>query len=70
MSTWLEWAVYAGIAVLTVVLAVGVINLIRTDENARSRSNKLMRLRVAVQAVVIALLVALGWSMGAFGGAS
>jgi hypothetical protein len=67
MAVWLEWAVYAGIAVLTVVLAAGVINLIRTDENARTRSNKLMRLRVAVQAVVIALLVALGWSMGALG---
>jgi cytochrome c biogenesis protein CcdA len=66
MQPVLMYALYAVIGVLFVVLAVGVANLLRTDENARSRSNKLMRLRVAVQFVAIVLLVVLGALAGAF----
>jgi len=39
---------------------------VRTDGQARSRSNKLMRLRVLVQFIAIILLVALGAVAGAF----
>jgi hypothetical protein len=49
-----------------VVLAFGIVNLVRTDGQARSRSNKLMRLRVLVQFIAIILLVALGAVAGAF----
>ena len=48
------------------LLAFGVVNLIRTDGQARSRSNKLMRMRVLIQFVAILLLVALGAVAGAF----
>ena len=63
---FVTYALYGVIALLFVILAVGVANLVRTDANARSRSNKLMRLRVAVQFVAILLLVALGALSGAF----
>jgi len=66
MQLWLTYALYAVIALVFVVLAVGVANLVRTDDQARSRSNKLMRLRVLVQFIAILILCALGWVSGAF----
>ena len=66
MQTWLTWALYAAIGAVFIVLALGVINLVRTDSQARSRSNKLMRLRVLVQFIAIIILVLLGVVTGAF----
>lgn len=66
MQLWLTYALYAVIAIVFVILAFGVFNLLRTDAQARSRSNKLMRLRVAMQFVAIILLVAIGFVAGAF----
>jgi heme/copper-type cytochrome/quinol oxidase subunit 2 len=66
MQTFLSIAFYVGMAVLVIVLFVGIANLARTDANQASRSNKLMRLRIFVQAIVIAILVALGALAGAF----
>lgn len=66
MQTFLTIALYAGVVVLVVVLAAGIINLARSDEHQASRSNKLMRLRIFVQAAVIAILVALGVVAGGF----
>jgi|TARA_R110002020_G_scaffold83397_1_gene206618 heme/copper-type cytochrome/quinol oxidase subunit 2 len=66
MQTFLSIAFYVGVAALVIVLFVGIANLARTDENQASRSNKLMRLRIFVQAIVIAILVALGALAGAF----
>jgi heme/copper-type cytochrome/quinol oxidase subunit 2 len=66
MQTFLSIAFYVGIAALVIVLFLGIANLARTDENQASRSNKLMRLRIFVQAIVIAILVALGALAGAF----
>ncbi len=66
METWLVYGVYIAIGAVFVVLAFGVVNLVRTDGQARSRSNKLMRLRVLVQFIAIILLVALGAAAGAF----
>lgn len=67
MQLWLTYALYAVIAGVFIVLAFGVFNLLRTDDQARSRSNKLMRLRVAMQFVAILLLVAIGFVSGALG---
>ncbi|MDZ4760136.1 MAG: HIG1 domain-containing protein [Alphaproteobacteria bacterium] len=67
MQIWLTYALYGVIAILFAVLAVGVTNLVRTDANARSRSNKLMRLRVAVQFAAVLIIVAIGFLAGAFG---
>jgi heme/copper-type cytochrome/quinol oxidase subunit 2 len=67
MQNGLAIALYGVIGILFLVLAAGVINLLRTDKNARSRSNHLMRLRVAVQAVAVLIIVIIGWVSGAFG---
>ncbi len=67
MQNGLTIALYGVIGILFLVLAAGVINLLRTDKNARSRSNHLMRLRVAVQAVAVLIIVVIGWVSGAFG---
>ena len=66
MEMFLAYGVYIAIGAVFIVLAFGVVNLIRTDDQARSRSNKLMRLRVLVQFIAILLLVALGAVAGAF----
>jgi uncharacterized membrane protein len=68
MISGLTIALYVVIGILFLVLAVGIANLVRTDANARSRSNKLMRLRVAVQFVAVLIIVAIGWLSGSFGG--
>lgn len=70
METTLSAAFYVALAVLVVVLVAGIVNLARRDAGAASRSNQLMRLRVIVQGVAIALLVAIGLAAGAikFGG--
>ena len=65
MVTFLSYAFYVILAVLVVVLALGLINLVRTDDDRANRSNKLMRMRVIVQAVLIAILVLLGAVAGA-----
>lgn len=56
---------YGAMAALLIVLGLGIANLVRTDENQPSRSNKLMRMRVIIQAIVIALLVVIGFMAGA-----
>lgn len=68
MEKYLVFGVYIAIGAVFIVLAFGVVNLVRTDRQARSRSNKLMRLRVLVQFIAIILLVALGAVAGAFRG--
>ena len=65
MQTFLSIALYVVIAALVVVLVLGIINLAKTDENQASRSNQLMRLRIFVQAIAIAILIGLGFAMGA-----
>jgi heme/copper-type cytochrome/quinol oxidase subunit 2 len=66
MQLWLTYALFAAIGLVFIVLAVGVVNLVRTDSQARSRSNKLMRLRVLMQFIAIIILCALGFVAGAF----
>lgn len=61
MTEWLTPTVFFGVlAAVFIVLTLGVVNLVRTDAQARSRSNKLMRLRVLVQFIAIIVLVILG----------
>jgi hypothetical protein len=67
MQQSLVIALYVVIGILFVVLAIGIGNLVRTDANARSRSNKLMRLRVAVQFVAVLIIALIGLVSGAFG---
>lgn len=64
MATFLSYALFVGVAALVIVLILGLVNLLQTDEGQPSRSNKLMRARVLAQAVVIGILVLLGIVLG------
>jgi hypothetical protein len=46
---------------VAVVLAVGIFALFRGGDFGRSYSNKLMRLRVVVQAIAVVVLVLAAW---------
>ena len=65
MQSFLMIGFYIALAALLIVLGLGIANIARTDDQQASRSNKLMRLRVMIQAVVILRLVALGVTVGA-----
>ncbi|MEZ5997400.1 MAG: twin transmembrane helix small protein [Hyphomonas sp.] len=65
MAQFLVFLFYAALVGLLIVLGLGLANLARTDENQPSRSNKLMRMRIFIQAVAIVLLVLLGFLSGA-----
>ena len=49
------------LAAVTITLFIGLFALFRGGDFGRSYSNKLMRLRVLLQAVAIAVLVAAVW---------
>ncbi len=51
----------AAVLAVAVTLGLGLRQLYKDGPEARSRSNKLMRLRVALQAVAVILLVAGMW---------
>ena len=51
----------AALVSVAVVLAVGIYALFRGGDFGRSYSNKLMRLRVLMQAIAIAVLVGAVW---------
>lgn len=62
MGALLNILILVAIAAVTVTLGFGLYSLYRGGDYARSNSNKLMRLRVALQATaVVLLLVALWW---------
>ena len=56
------------IAAVFITLCVGIYALFRGGDFGRSYSNKLMRLRVLLQAVAVAILVAAFMWRGAHGG--
>ncbi len=57
MAPALDWFIFLAMGVVLVVLLFGVGNMLLTGDKARSRSNKLMRLRVIAQFVAVALLM-------------
>lgn len=68
MASVLTIVFYLALAAVLVVLALGLVNLARTDEGRVSRSNHLMRLRVLFQFIAVMTLVGIGWLSGAFEG--
>ncbi|MCR9223793.1 MAG: twin transmembrane helix small protein [Hyphomonas sp.] len=64
MASALTVGLYIAIGVLVIILGWGLVNLTKTDDGQRSRSNQLMRMRVIAQAVVIGILVLLGIVVG------
>ncbi len=56
-----DYLIFAALAAVGTVLALGLYALFRGGEFGRSYSNKLMRLRVLTQAVAVAILVGVAW---------
>ena len=56
------------LAAVTITLFIGLYALFRGGDFGRSYSNKLMRLRVVLQAVAVAILVLAVWWRAKFGG--
>jgi hypothetical protein len=56
-----DYMIFAALAAVATVLAVGIYSLFRGGDFGRSWSNKLMRLRVVTQAVAVAVLMAAVW---------
>lgn len=61
MGDILNILILLAIAAVAVTLGFGIYSLYRGGDYARSHSNKLMRLRVALQALAIALLCVGMW---------
>jgi hypothetical protein len=59
--TLFDILILLAIAAVAVTLGFGIYSLFRGGEYARSNSNKLMRLRVVLQATAIVLLMAGLW---------
>ena len=59
-----DYLIYAALAAVATVLAVGLYSLFRGGDFGRSWSNKLMRLRVLTQAIAVAVLVLVVWWRG------
>jgi hypoxia induced protein len=56
-----SYLIPAALLAVAAVLAVGIYSLFRGGEFGRSYSNKLMRLRVVMQAVAIVVLMGAVW---------
>lgn len=56
------------LAAVTITLFIGLYALFRGGDFGRSYSNKLMRLRVVLQALAVAILVLAVWWRAKFGG--
>lgn len=61
MERIFDFLIPAALAAVTLVLFAGLYALFRGGDFGRSYSNKLMRLRVVMQAIAVALLVASVW---------
>ncbi|MGQ3016079.1 twin transmembrane helix small protein [Phenylobacterium sp.] len=58
----------ASLLAVTLTLGVGIYALFRGGDFGRSYSNKLMRLRVVLQAAVVVILVTAVWWRNTYGG--
>lgn len=64
MSGFVFFLIPIGLAATAIILAVGIYSLARGGAFAKQNSNKLMRLRVAAQAVTVALMMLFLWLAG------
>lgn len=62
-----DYAIFAALAAVGTVLALGIFALFRGGDFGRSWSNKLMRLRVLTQAIAVAVLMLAVWWRGSQG---
>jgi type II secretory pathway pseudopilin PulG len=68
MGNVFDILILLAIAAVAVVLGFGIYSLFRGGDYARSNSNRLMRLRVILQATAVVLLMAGLWWKTTYGG--
>lgn len=56
-----DYLIFAALAAVSIVLALGIYSLFRGGDFGRSWSNRLMRLRVLTQAIAVTVLVLAAW---------
>lgn len=66
--TFFDALILVAIGAVTITLGFGIYSLFRGGDFARSHSNKLMRLRVALQALAVVLLALGMWWKATRGG--
>jgi len=64
MNGFVYFLIPIGLAATAIILGVGLYSLARGGAFAKENSNKLMRMRVAAQAVTIALMMLFLWLAG------
>lgn len=64
MDGFVFFLIPIGLAATAIILGVGIYSLARGGAFAKQNSNKLMRLRVAAQAVTVALMMLFLWLVG------
>lgn len=64
MSGFIFFLIPIALAATAIILFVGIYSLARGGAFAKQHSNKLMRLRVAAQAIAIALMMLFLWLAG------
>lgn len=67
MSGFIFFLIPLGLAATLIILGIGIFSLAKGGAFAKENSNKLMRLRVAAQAVTIALMMLFLWLIGSGG---
>ena len=59
----INYFIIAAVVATALVVLLGILNMGRTGENRRLTSNKLMRLRIIMQAIAV-ILVMIGLALG------
>ncbi|MEM9619815.1 MAG: twin transmembrane helix small protein [Pseudomonadota bacterium] len=67
MSSFIFFLIPVGLAATALILGVGIYSLAKGGTFAKENSNKLMRLRVAAQAVTIGLMMLFLFLVGSGG---
>ena len=67
MSGFIFFLIPIGLAATAIILGLGIYSLAKGGTFAKENGNKLMRLRVAAQAVTIALMLIFLWLAGSAG---
>jgi len=68
MDTFLTGLLYLAMLAVVITLGFGIFNMYKSDDKARSRSNKLMRLRVVLQFAAVLLIIVIFLVKENFGG--
>lgn len=68
MSGFIYFLIPIALAATAIILFIGIYSLAKGGAFAKQHSNKLMRLRVAAQAIAIALMMLFLWLAGSNSG--